>query len=97
MLPILLASTVTALLAVATVPAGAVPAAPLAVGASPLATSSAAPLGAAGRTHAADWHAPLAGELHTRALRAPARRQRVKELRLIGTGQAVGARPEAQP
>jgi hypothetical protein len=81
MLSTLLSGTVCFLLAVAAPPAVAEPA---------------VPLRAAERTHAADWHAPLAGELRTRALRAPARRHRVKELRLIGTGEAVGARPETQ-
>jgi hypothetical protein len=80
MVSILLSSTVSILLAVAAPPAEAAPA---------------LPLGATERKQAADWHAPLTGELRTRGLRAPARRQRVKELRLIGTREIVGSRPGA--
>lgn len=71
-------ATILLLLALGGGPAHAAPAVPL------------TPTTERARTHA-DWHAPLAGELRARAYRAPARKQRVKERRLIGTGEVVGA------
>ncbi|MEB3220683.1 MAG: hypothetical protein VKS61_01260 [Candidatus Sericytochromatia bacterium] len=67
----------------------------LAVGAPPADAAPAVPLGASERSQAADWHAPLVGELRARGARAAARKQRAKERRLIGTGEAVGSRPVA--